>query len=342
MKLLAFILIMVLGVWSELALAQKTDIVILKNGDRITGEIKKLEAGLLRFSTDTMGTVSIEWRHILRILSDKSQSLEMRDGSRLYGRLQKLDDEDEVVVQTARGTVNVDFSTIVSAWPVKATFTDRMDLSLSVGFDYKKATETADLNSAIDFRTTNNDRLTEASWRGTNTRREGETDQTRFELKFEHQYLLPDAGIRTWFAGAESNDAQGVNYRVSAGGTFGKYLVKTNNVWFSLQGGLGVNKEVPDEGESEYNLEGVGHMRYRYFRFANPERSLDTTWVVYPSLTDWGRIRSNLRTTFKLELVKDLFWAMELWGNYDNDPISTDEEAEKLDYGITTSIGWSY
>ena len=44
--------------------AQKTDIVILENGDRITGEIKRLEAGLLNFSTDTMGTVNIEWRFI--------------------------------------------------------------------------------------------------------------------------------------------------------------------------------------------------------------------------------------------------------------------------------------
>ena len=44
----------------------------------------------------------------------------------------------------------------------------------------------------------------------------------------------------------------------------------------------------------------------------------------------------------KLELVEDLFWALEFWGNYDSDPVSTDVNAEKLDYGITTSIGWSY
>ena len=99
---------------------------------------------------------------------------------------------------------------------------------------------------------------------------------------------------------------------------------------------------MPDQGDSEANLEAVGNLRWRYFRFADPERSLDSNFSVFPSVTDWGRYRVNLRTTFKLELVKDLFWALELWGNYDNEPISTEAGAEKLDYGITTSIGWSY
>ena len=40
----------------------KTDIVSLKNGDRVTGEIEELQRGKLTVKTDSMGTVSIEWR----------------------------------------------------------------------------------------------------------------------------------------------------------------------------------------------------------------------------------------------------------------------------------------
>ena len=39
--------------------APKTDVVVLKNGDKITGEVKTLERGRLEFSTDSMGTVYI-------------------------------------------------------------------------------------------------------------------------------------------------------------------------------------------------------------------------------------------------------------------------------------------
>lgn len=38
----------------------KTDIVSLANGDRVTGEIKLIEHGKLRISTDSMGDVLIE------------------------------------------------------------------------------------------------------------------------------------------------------------------------------------------------------------------------------------------------------------------------------------------
>jgi hypothetical protein len=335
-------LLLALSLFPLRAEAQKTDIVILENGDRITGEIKKLEAGILRFSTDTMGTVNIEWRFIRRVISDKTQSMEMVDGTRIVGRLQKADDNDEVTVETPRGSISVDFDQIVTVWPVEASFKDRFSLDASIGFDYQKATETTDLTTAIDFRSSSNDRMTEASLRGTITRRVDAQDQTRYELSARHEYLLAEQRFRNWFGNLESNDALGVSLRISGGAAFGKYLVKNNSTWFSLAAGLMVTEEVPDDGDAETNLEAVGNVRYRYFRFADPERSLDTTFSVFPSLTDGGRYRASLRTTFKLELVKDLFWAMELWGNYDNQPISMDEQAEKTDYGITTSLGWSY
>lgn len=44
--------------------AQKTDVVTLQNGDRITDEIKRLERGRLEYSTDDMGMLNIEWDEI--------------------------------------------------------------------------------------------------------------------------------------------------------------------------------------------------------------------------------------------------------------------------------------
>ena len=43
----------------------KTDVVRLKNGDRITGEIKELERGKLTVKTDSMGTLSIELKDVM-------------------------------------------------------------------------------------------------------------------------------------------------------------------------------------------------------------------------------------------------------------------------------------
>ena len=42
----------------------RTDVVTLPNGDRITGEIKRLERGRLEFKTDDAGTLYLEWDKI--------------------------------------------------------------------------------------------------------------------------------------------------------------------------------------------------------------------------------------------------------------------------------------
>ena len=52
------------------AQAQKNDTVYLYNGDRITGELKKFEYGLLFLKTDAMQTVNIEYDRISRLLGD--------------------------------------------------------------------------------------------------------------------------------------------------------------------------------------------------------------------------------------------------------------------------------
>lgn len=340
MKVQSVIIGLALFLYSALVQGQKSDVVLLINGDRITGEIKRLEAGLLEFKTDTMGTVNIEWRFIADIVSDKNHSIETKDGTRILGTLQKPDDGEHVLVETDTGVVDLQPLDIVSVWPVQVEFVDRMELDLSLGLDYSKATDITNVNTAIDFKLRGDDRFTEANFRSNVTRRKDQEDQNRYELRGLHEYLLSRQRFRNWFGSIESNDALGVDVRLSVGGAFGKYFIKTNQKWLTASVGLMATTENPDQESSEANLEATGNIRYRYFRFAEPERSLDTTLSVFPSLTDSGRVRADFRTTFKLEIIKDLFWSMELYGTHDSRPLSID--ADETDYGVITGVGWSY
>lgn len=322
------------------AWAQKTDIVILTNGDKLTGEIKNLEAGLLEYSTDTMGTVQIEWRFIEQIITSKKQTIETVDGDRLLGRLQKSESGEGVVLVTASGSFDFDPDEVVSAWPVEATVLDKIDLKLSLGYNYAKSTGISELTTAADFQYRTQERLFSSSFRGDITSQGGADDQNRQQFNFTYQRLLKERKFRALLAGYDVNESISLDLRLYAGAAFGNYLVKTNHNWFSLAGGLIATRERPVTGEDTESLEAVGLMNWRYFSYATPERTLDTTLSVFPSLTESGRWRSDLRTTFNLELAEDLFWAMEFYSTYDNDPI--DEGAETSDYGITTSLGWSY
>jgi len=336
-----FVLIVLLLGSLSLYAGEKTDIVILKNGDRITGEVKTLEAGLLELKTDTMGTVHIEWRFIAVLVSDKTLAVESTDGSRWLGQLEKPADGDHIVVNTDQGPIDLPPGEVVSVWPVAATFLDKMDLDMSLGFDYSKATDITNFNLAVDFQHRSDERLSEASLRTNITRQSAGEDQNRQDLRLSQQYLRPEQRFRTWLLGLESNDALGVDLRLYGGGATGKYFAKTNNKQFYISGGLLATQENAEGGVSETNLEALGSIRYRYFRYATPERNFDTSFSLHPSLTDFGRVRLNLRSTFKLEFFRDLFWSMEIYATHDNKPLSGNE-AEKTDYGIITALGWSY
>lgn len=322
------------------AWAAKTDIVILTNGDRVTGEIKKLEAGLLQYKTDTMGTVQIEWRFIQTIITDKQQVIETVDGERWLGKLQKPEEGENVQVLTVRGPVEISPRDVVSAWPVEATFWDKVDLSVSLGYDYTKATGISSFSAASDFLYRTDRDIYDASFRSDITRQDSADDQNRQELRFNYQRTNSTDRFLSGLAGYESNEAIGLEQRLYGGGAYGIYLTKTNRSWLHFAAGAIATRERTVGGEDVASVEGILNSRWRFFQFATPERVLDTNLSIFPSLTESGRWRGDLRTTFKLELIVDLFWTLEFYGTYDSDPV--DEGAEKSDYGITTGLGWSF
>ena len=52
------------------ALAQKTDVIVLFNGDRVTCEIRSYSAGRLSVKTDIASDISVKWNKITSIASD--------------------------------------------------------------------------------------------------------------------------------------------------------------------------------------------------------------------------------------------------------------------------------
>jgi hypothetical protein len=61
---------------------------------------------------------------------------------------------------------------------------------------------------------------------------------------------------------------------------------------------------------------------------------------VHPSLSDWWRIRVELNAAVKRELFHDFYIKLSPFESFDSDP--REEGAAESDWGITTSLGWSY
>ncbi len=60
----------------------------------------------------------------------------------------------------------------------------------------------------------------------------------------------------------------------------------------------------------------------------------------YPSITESDRYRAALDVTLRRELIEDFFIDFSLYYDYDSQPPGDDPV--KDDYGIVTSLGYSF
>ena len=59
----------------------------VRNVDRITGEVKRLDRGRLEFSTDDAGTLYLEWDKLVSVVATRIVEVVTSDGLRFLGSL---------------------------------------------------------------------------------------------------------------------------------------------------------------------------------------------------------------------------------------------------------------
>ena len=320
--------------------AAKTDVVLLHNGDRVTGEIKSLIRGKLELSTAHMGTVLIDWQDVMEVVSDTSQSVELVDGERYHGTLSRPDSQERVAVSTGEESVEVALADVVSMYPVSASFADRMDISASLGFSWDKASDVGKYTLGADAEYRRSDSVTRGGFSYQLTTQQDREDTRRASLDVNHFAFRPNKRFLSTFAALESNEEMGVDLRSLVGMGYGWMPVFDQSDWLALMLGANVNHEVPDTGDDAVNLELVAGLSYDHFRYTDPERRLALKLYIFPSASDPGRVRANFDIGYNIELWSDLFWKLDFYSDYDNEPISV--SASTIDYGFTSSVAYKF
>ena len=317
----------------------KTDVVTLGNGDRITGEVKKLERGRLEFSTDDAGTLYLEWDKLISVVAQRFFEVGTSKGDRFLGSLDAAQPR-MISVATGLGEVPLHMTDVTSILPIGRSFWRRLDGSIDAGFTYTQSSGIAQLtlNSDTVFRKpASSIRLTASA---TQTRqREGDDDD---RATIEMSYLRYP--WQRWFmfvAGRfESNQSLGLDLRSQLAVAVGPRLVNSNRAQMAAGAGIVVNNEQGVDVGAEQTVEGLLMWRTSYFTYDTPKTNLDISVQYYPGLSDRGRHRLQLDAAVKHEFWKDFFASVSLYDTFDSRPPNPD--AEKNDVGIVFSLGWSY
>lgn len=324
--------------------AQKNDTVYLMNGDRVTGEFKKFDYGILTLKTDGMSTLSIEYDKIKTAHSTKYFEIIDRDGFTYFGSVGYSGTAGNIGILVSNGTIEKPIREIVKVTPIKNIFWKKFYGSVDFGVSYYKSTDILqyNFNTDINYRSKKNLISFSLSSIFTDQFASDSSDITRkndLGLDFNRYFT------GKWWGGVggkvQQNTSLNLDRRLQLGVGAGYDLVHTNPVRFYLMGGILANSEKTlDTNTISTNLEGLISLKFSWLQYRHPKIDISTNIDFYPSITIAKRYRLEYDLSAKYELFKDFYLGLTFYDNFDSKP--TNGGPALNDWGTTLSIGYSF
>jgi putative salt-induced outer membrane protein YdiY len=312
------------------------DVVITTTGDRLVGEIKKVEKDVLTLETDYSDSdFKIKWEKVASIESDRQFLIETFDGKRLSGSL-KPDPDKKPVVQVAETSVKLPDLSAVQ--PISQAFWQRFDTALDFGYSVTRTNFAKQLSLATNLTYRDEHHVDVVFANVFRSSQENAPDTQRWDFANDFRRFL---GAR-WYVNTTqdflNSEDQGLNLRTTIGGGGGRYLMRSSSQHLAVGGGLAwTNERYTDSTPTKDSADAYFGSEFmtEKLKFAD----LITRFTYYPSLTISDRYRLNYRFDLDFNLPGDWYFRVGLFDNYDNKPPAG---FARNDYGWSNGFGFKF
>jgi hypothetical protein len=320
--------------------APRRDVVVLRNGSRVIGEIRAMTKSRLELKTDDMGTLQIEWDNIVALTSPEFFEVEDMNGGLHFGSLHPGPGDDTLEVVAEWGNDVLPLWQVARIQLVKTKFWDKFTGSLDVGGGYTSATELLQVtfDAEVNYKRPRFEAVARADAVLTQQPEADDTQRVAFVLGYtrilKHRHRLYTLGM------LEQNQELGFDLRSSLVAGWSYALARDRKNLLTGGAGLAVNREKPLEGESTTNLEAVLGLNYENFAYDFPNTDVQVTTFGFLGLSQWGRYRLEANASLRRELFSDFYVGLKAYESYDSDPAT--EGASKNDWGLSLTLGYSF
>ena len=323
------------------ALAQKTDELVLWNGNTITGEVKSLQQGKLKFKTDHAGTIYIEWEFINSVTSTNFFEVENQQGEFFYGMLSAGSEGRQLVVVGPTQTVVLDMERVVEIMPIKQTFWGQVDGSINVGASLTSADSIFQYSVESDATYRVRKFSAKVALSMIETRQDERDTTFKDSLDFTYTRYRKNRYFGSGFISFNRSSELGIDFRAELGGLYGRNFVQSSRTRLSGAAGLTVSRETPTGAEPSDNiLSALIRGQYHFFLYNYPKTDIFVDLGVLPSITDWPRLRVEFNAALNREIVTDFTVNFSVYDSYDSDPPG--EALANHDFGVILSVGWTF
>jgi hypothetical protein len=319
------------------------DTLYFKNANRIIGEIKSLDRGVIIVETDySDNDFAIEWIKVDSIKAGTRFLITLKDGFRFNGTLVSTGDSGKVLLKGKRSP-NAEEEIIESNLPdivylkgLSSKFWSRAYANIDFGLSLTRANNLRQFSGRTKLGYLADKWQADFYYDAMRSKQDSVEATNRQEINFGFNYFLP----KDWLVGAGvnflTNTEQALKLRTTGKLGMGKFLIHTNKHYWKATGGLSFNNEnFSNNTVSRSSLEGFVGSEVNLFDIG--DLNLFNSIYVYPSFTESGRWRSDIKLDLKYDLPRDFYIRFGATLNYDNRPAVVGKET---DYVLNFSVGW--
>jgi hypothetical protein len=326
---------------------EKSDVLLMKNGDRFTCSVKSLEAGVLKVDVDYVdGTISVDWLKVARLESKFLFVVQLQDGSIYSGNMVNPETlagtPVTIEIKTEEGeSVAVDKSEVVRMTQTSERFAQRFNGKITLGSSYAKGNSTTQYNLGTVFG------YQDIQWGGQVSLNSNLSSSTGAQPATRNQFDLGAYRVldRTNFFiagtyGLLQSSVQQIERQTILAGTIGRFLKNTNRVRLTIQGGLGGQRTIYSssvEGTVQNTAVALISSDLQVFSFKKSR--LDLTATVVPALTESGRVFTRFNAAYYLKVFGKIDWNLSIYGNWDTRPPLNFSGS---DYGTSTGLSYTF
>jgi len=336
------VLIFILVLVSTFAEAQ-TDTIYFNKYNIIVGEVKEMNRGVLTVKTAYSDSdFKIEWIKVKGFKSDKHFTVALSDRSSLSNVQLNSITEGKISLTSEEGNQIIDIEDIVYIRLVKDGFLDKLSASIDIAYIITKSNDLQQFNMRSTLGYKSKKWIFGASYNQVISTQKTVEATKRMDAAVSANRELKNG----FFLGSQvnflSNTEQLIDLRTTGVLGAGYYISRTNNMYWNGFLGLAFNNEsytrLPDsEDPSDNKTSYEAAIATELSLYDIGDLNLLTNVVWYPSITETGRHRIDLKFDVKYDLPFDFYIKSGITLNYDNQPTAG---ASSSDYVFQTGFGW--
>lgn len=335
----------VLALAGFLGPAASADTVHLKNSDRLTGRIEKLEQGKLYLETDYAGTIEIAWESVSAVASDEAVQIEAGNGLLFTGKISgneqwiEVRTEKKGAVRLAEITAILPRASTEEAEGMRSKLSGSADVGLSLTRGNSHANQFS-VNLAARYREDAFQIVSEVESLFSKSADTLGSSRHSVSVRLD-RYLTPKHF--TFLIGSlERDDGERLALRRNIGGGLGWRALNSRRLQMSMLAGstlFGERFRDPEIGVTP------GEWGTELLFSANLERALigrnvlTSKFSVYPDLLRSGHVRTSLDSALRIPVAGPVTLTLRAFERFNNAPHAT---TNAHDYGFLSSFGVTF